>query len=106
MTTMAAQRGDDLEDDFVPDDLVALSDEDSDLPNADDIAGLLSADEDGDNGAQASHLPSEAAMEKKRKRRAKEKERKAKVRSFGLSVTRTLLTVYARWSEAEISRDS
>ena len=28
------QHGDDLEDDFVPDDLVALSDEE-DLPNAD-----------------------------------------------------------------------
>ncbi|OJT08856.1 Protein cms1 [Trametes pubescens] len=79
---MAAQRGDDLEDDFVPDDLVALSDEDSDLPNADDITGLLSADEDGDNGAQASQPPSEAAMEKKRKRRAKEKERKAKKRKL------------------------
>ncbi|KAI0371703.1 hypothetical protein BV20DRAFT_158119 [Pilatotrama ljubarskyi] len=78
-------RGDDLEDDFVPDDLVALSDED-DLPNTDDVSGLLSADEDGGNDAQASQLQSAAALEKKRKRRAKEKERKAKKRKLAETV--------------------
>ena len=72
------QHGDDLEDDFVPDDLVALSDEE-DLPNTEDIGGLLSADEDDAGAAQPSPAQSAAALEKKRKRRAKEKERKAKV---------------------------
>ena len=72
------QHGDDLEDDFVPDDLVALSGEE-DLPNAEDIGGLLSADEDDAGAAQPSPAQSAAALEKKRKRRAKEKERKAKV---------------------------
>ncbi|KAI0336310.1 hypothetical protein GY45DRAFT_388148 [Cubamyces sp. BRFM 1775] len=71
------QHGDDLEDDFVPDDLVALSDEE-DLPNTEDIGGLLSADEDDAGAAQPSPVQSAAALEKKRKRRAKEKERKAK----------------------------
>ncbi|CDO70702.1 hypothetical protein BN946_scf184798.g17 [Trametes cinnabarina] len=72
------QRGDDLEDDFVPDDLVALSDEEEDLPHAEDIAGLLSADEDATNDVHTPQAQSAAALEKKRKRRAKEKERKAK----------------------------
>ena len=71
--------GDDLEDDFVPDDLVALSDED-DIPETDDIGGLLSADEDGAGPSQVGQSKSAAALEKKRKRRAKEKERKANVR--------------------------
>ncbi|KAI0637193.1 U3-containing 90S pre-ribosomal complex subunit-domain containing protein [Trametes polyzona] len=78
---MSMQRGDDLEDDFVPDDLVALSDEE-DLPNTEDITGLLSADEDGDNDAPPAQQLSAAALEKKRKRRAKEKERKAKKRKL------------------------
>ena len=71
------QHGDDLDDDFVPDDLVALSDDDE-APDAEDIGELLSADEDGGN-AQAGQSKSAAALEKKRKRRAKEKERKLKV---------------------------
>ncbi|KAI0646852.1 U3-containing 90S pre-ribosomal complex subunit-domain containing protein [Trametes meyenii] len=79
------QRGDDLEDDFVLDDLVALSDED-DLPNTEDISGLLSADEDGGDDAQSSQPQSAAALEKKRKRRAKEKERKAKKRKLAETV--------------------
>ena len=65
------QHGDDLDDDFVPDDLVALSDDDE-APDAEDIGELLSADEDGGN-AQAGQSQSAAALEKKRKRRAKEK---------------------------------
>ncbi|KAI0781151.1 U3-containing 90S pre-ribosomal complex subunit-domain containing protein [Trametes elegans] len=79
------QHGDDLEDDFVPDDLVALSDEEE-LPNTEDITGLLSADEDGDDNAQPTQSQSAAALEKKRKRRAKEKERKAKKRKLAETV--------------------
>lgn len=75
-TTM--QHGDDLEDDFVLDDLVAMSEEE-DLPEAEDVGGLLSADEEG-GAEQSSPAQSAALAEKKRKRRAKEKERKAKVR--------------------------
>lgn len=70
-------RGDDLDDDFVPDDLVAMS-EDDDL--GDDVEGLLSADE-GEAGP--SHA-SQDATDKKRKRRQKEKERKAKVSHVAL----------------------
>ena len=52
--------GDDLEDDFVPDDLVALSEEE----DLDDIGEPLSADEDGDGGAgsQSDHVPSSSDM--------------------------------------------
>ena len=73
--------GDDLDDDFVPDDIVAMSDEE-DLPETEDIGELLSADEDGGNEGQSTQTQSAAAAEKKRKRRAKEKERKAKVCSY------------------------
>lgn len=72
--------GDDLDDDFVPDDLVALSDaedeEGSHSADGEDIAGLLSADEGVAQGASTSQV----TVEKKRKRRAKQKERRAKVR--------------------------
>ncbi|KAI0807232.1 U3-containing 90S pre-ribosomal complex subunit-domain containing protein [Fomes fomentarius] len=76
--------GDDLDDDFVPDDLVALSDEE-DLPATDDIGELLSADED-EGTAQPSQVQSAAALEKKRKRRAKEKERKLKKRKLAETI--------------------
>jgi protein CMS1 len=67
--------GDDLDDDFVPDDLVALSeDEAAHSADGEDIGALLSADED-----HASPSTTQADVDKKRKRRAKEKERKAKV---------------------------
>lgn len=71
-------RGDDLEDDYVPDGLVASSGEEEDalvphLPAGDDIGGLLSADEDAEQ---------EPATLAKRKRREKEKERKAKKRKL------------------------
>ena len=75
-------RGDDLDDDFVPDDIVAMS-EDEDVAHSadgDEIGGLLSADEAGAAEAGPSQS-SQAALEKKRKRRQKEKERKAKVSS-------------------------
>lgn len=72
--------GDDLDDDFVPDDLVTLSDvEDEEAAHSadgEDIAALLSADE----GEETQASTSQVATEKKRKRRAKEKERRAKVR--------------------------
>ena len=92
--------GDDLEDDFVPDDLVALSDED-DIPETDDIGELLSADEDGGQASQPSQSKSAAALEKKRKRRAKEKERKAKVRVFSLYAL--VSRIYIREKKAKLA---
>lgn len=75
---MSKHRGDDLDDDFVPDELVALSDqEDTYSPEDEDITALLSADET--EPTKAEPTPNEAAAAKKRKRREKEKERKAKV---------------------------
>jgi len=80
-------RGDDLDDDFVPDDLVALSDGEQ----LDDAASI-SLDEDAIDPSQPSTSNhSEGALNpaggdeavkaaKKRKRREKEKQKKAKVR--------------------------
>ncbi|EIM90436.1 uncharacterized protein STEHIDRAFT_166618 [Stereum hirsutum FP-91666 SS1] len=79
-----SQHGDDLEDDFVPDDTVALSDDGdaaSIVGDPDDIANLLSADEDEDEGAEEQQKQ-QASAEKKRKRREKEKERKLKKRKL------------------------
>lgn len=78
---MNVQRGDDLEDDFVPDDLVASSGEedatfDPRQGPGDDIDALLSADEDAEQDEPV--LEGEATRAK-RKRREKEKERQAKV---------------------------
>jgi len=77
---MMRQGGDDLDDDFVPDDLVALSDGAVSDPG-DDVQDLLSADdeveEDGESDSKA-----KSDKEKKRKRREKEKERKAKKRKL------------------------
>lgn len=81
-----SQHGDDLEDDFVPDDTVALSDDGdaaSVVGDPDDIANLLSADED--EGAEEQQKQ-QASAEKKRKRREKEKERKLKVRPCSFSL--------------------
>ncbi|KAI0928324.1 hypothetical protein AcW1_005603 [Taiwanofungus camphoratus] len=76
---MDRQGGDDLDDDFVPDDLVAMSEDEDEAPDVDDIAGLLSADEDIE--VDVIHATtSNDTIEKKRKRRAKEKERRAKKR--------------------------
>ncbi|KAH8107208.1 U3-containing 90S pre-ribosomal complex subunit-domain containing protein [Cristinia sonorae] len=75
MSLQQHTRGDDLDDDFVPDDLVAMSEEEDDnVPEGEDA--LFSADE-GDGG-EAEATKKEAAAVKKRKRREKEKERKAK----------------------------
>lgn len=73
-------RGDDIEDDYVPDGLLAESD------SGDDDAASVSAGDDDHRGAtdhteaESSTAPAETAKAKKRKRREKEKERKAKVR--------------------------
>ncbi|KAF9246589.1 U3-containing 90S pre-ribosomal complex subunit-domain containing protein [Melanogaster broomeanus] len=79
---MSGQRGDDLEDDFVPDELVASSGEEdgpSDPRKGDDIEGLLSADEEAEQ--DEAERKGKAALTK-RKRREKEKERRAKKRKL------------------------
>lgn len=80
---MNGQRGDDLDDDFVPDELVATSGEEDNGPG-DDIGGLLSADEDAEEAEV--HIKEKPATEKKRKRREKEKERKIKKRKLAETV--------------------
>ncbi|EGN95999.1 hypothetical protein SERLA73DRAFT_185479 [Serpula lacrymans var. lacrymans S7.3] len=89
---MMQQHGDDLDDDFVPDDLVALSGEEDEIGNSqlgagDDIQGLLSAEEDAED--DTSDQRHKAVIVKKRKRREKEKERKAKKRKLAESVDAT-----------------
>jgi len=73
---MKLEGGDDLEDDFVPDDLVALSeDEGEGAPvqnSCEFVAGELCEDEE-----DSTDLITQVA--KKRKRREREKEKKAKV---------------------------
>ncbi|KAG8217451.1 U3-containing 90S pre-ribosomal complex subunit-domain containing protein [Butyriboletus roseoflavus] len=81
---MSAQRGDDLEDDFVPDELVASSGEedaafDSRQGAGDGIDSLLSADEDAEQDEPA---PKGKATLAKRKRREKDRERRAKRRKL------------------------
>jgi len=102
---MNGQRGDDLDDDFVPDELVATSGEEDavDRPG-DDIGGLLSADEDAEE--MEVHLKERSVTEKKRKRREKEKERRIKVcvtRSLGRGPFTTSIILFA---EEEIGRNS
>lgn len=84
------QQGDDLEDDFVIDDLVALSgEEDAGLEGeffsdgGDEGNDGMSGDEDdgtGDTQTAVTQSSGNAVVLKKRKRREKEKEKKAKVR--------------------------
>lgn len=81
---MNGQRGDDLDDDFVPDELVATSGEEDNGPG-DDIGGLLSADEDAEEAEV--HIKEKTTTEKKRKRREKEKERKIKKRKMAETET-------------------
>ncbi|KAH9057129.1 U3-containing 90S pre-ribosomal complex subunit-domain containing protein [Lactarius deliciosus] len=68
---MAHHRGDDLDDDFMPDETVALSEDE----DHDDIGKLLSADEEEVDPPK--ERPN-SLLEKKRRRREKEKERRAK----------------------------
>lgn len=82
-------RGDDLEDDFVPDELVALSEEegpeyarlaDEDVFVDDEGQSQHSEDDEGEEGGVAStNNPESSIAAKKRKRREKEKEKKVKV---------------------------
>ncbi|KAH9967882.1 U3-containing 90S pre-ribosomal complex subunit-domain containing protein [Russula dissimulans] len=83
---MAHHRGDDLDDDFMPDEIVALSEDEgfvSLVGDQDNIGNLLSADEE-EGGLERPHTEQTMALleEKKRRRREKEKERKAKKRKL------------------------
>ncbi len=78
---MAHHRGDDLEDDFMPDETVALSEDEaleSLVGDQDDIGKLLSADEEEQDMESPTERTKAFSDEKKRKRKEKEKERKAK----------------------------
>jgi hypothetical protein len=68
--------GDELDDDFVPDDIVALSGGESD---AEEIEAALSGTEEATTEPVPQISPTNETIEKKRKRREKEKEKKAKV---------------------------
>ena len=79
---MSHHRGDDLEDDFMPDETVVLSEDEpfgSSVGDPDDIGQLLSADEEQGNIESPTEKTKGTLDEKKRRRREKEKERKAKV---------------------------
>jgi hypothetical protein len=88
LPTMAHHRGDDLEDDFMPDETVAFSEDEGSVSlvgDQDDIGKLLSADEE-EEGAESPMERTKAFLdEKKRRRREKEKERKAKACPFQLT---------------------
>jgi protein CMS1 len=76
---MVYHKGDDLEDDFMPDETVALSEDEgfgSIVGDQDDVGTLLSADEE--EKAEVKSAGEQRTSEKKRKRREKEKERKEK----------------------------
>lgn len=73
---MKLEGGDDLEDDFVPDELIALSeDEGEGAPMQDN--GEFVAGEGSEDEKDSTDLVTQAG--KKRKRREREKEKKAKV---------------------------
>lgn len=82
---MAHHRGDDLDDDFMPDETVALSEDEgfASLGDHDDIGKLLSADEDEVDPPK--ERPN-SLLEKKRRRREKEKERRAKKRKLNETI--------------------
>jgi protein CMS1 len=91
------QKGDDLEDDFVIDDFVALSgEEDAGLEGGffsdpEEANNDMSGDEDdatGDAQTPVDQSSAEAVALKKRKRREKEKEKKAKVCLVQFSLAR------------------
>jgi len=77
--------GDDLDDDFIPDELVALSDGDEHVGGsasdpADDVRGSPSVEEGVEDNTEGGRKNME--KEKKRKRREKDKERKTKKRKL------------------------
>lgn len=81
LPAMVYHKGDDLEDDFMPDETVALSEDEgfgSIVGDQDDVGTLLSADEEEKAEVKSASEPRKAPSEKKRKRREKEKERKEK----------------------------
>ena len=74
-------RGDDLDDDFMPDETVALSEDEgfaSLVGDHDDIGKLLSDDDHKKEQVDTPKEQSDSLSEKKRRRRAKVKERRAK----------------------------
>jgi hypothetical protein len=76
--------GDDLEDDFIPDNLVAFDDDDDGDEHFENLEDVLCLGEDAEYSDWQGIAPSEpngsaSAVEKKRKRREKEKQKKAKV---------------------------
>ena len=79
---MVYHRGDDLEDDFMPDETVALSEDEgfgSLVGDQDDVGTLLSEDEEEKVEVKSPSERTKVSEEvKKRKRREKEKERKEK----------------------------
>lgn len=104
---MVYHRGDDLEDDFMPDETVALSEDEgfgSFVGDQDDVGTLLSADEEEKaevkSPSERTKAPSE---EKKRKRREKEKERKEKKRKLNETTESGDLTSVALRSPGMIS---
>jgi protein CMS1 len=74
---MAGQGGDDLEDDYVPDELVASSGDEEDSPHG-SSHGDLSLDDDAPKPS-GSAAPTESENNNKRKRSGKDKQRKLKV---------------------------
>jgi protein CMS1 len=85
---MAHHRGDDLEDDFMPDETVAFSEDEGSVSlvgDQDDIGKLLSADEEEEGAESPMGRTKAPSDEKKRRRREKEKERKAKACLFQLT---------------------
>ena len=78
---MSHHRGDDLEDDFMLDETVALSEDEaigSSVGDQDDIGKLLSADEEERDIEPPTERTKGLLDEKKRRRKEKEKERRAK----------------------------
>ena len=87
LPTMAHHRGDDLEDDFMPDETVAFSEDEGSVSlvgDQDDIGKLLSADEEEEGIESPMEQTKLLLDQKKRRRREKEKERKAKACPFQL----------------------
>jgi protein CMS1 len=79
---MAQHRGDDLDDDFMPDETVALSDDDGFVGDHDNIGVLLSADEGETVQVDTPNEQPNPLLEKRRRRREKAKERRAKAGLF------------------------
>jgi len=104
---MVYHKGDDLEDDFMPDETVALSEDEgfgSLIGDQDDVGALLSADEQEKVEVKSPSEPTKASSEeKKRKRREKEKERKEKKRKLNESTESGVLTSVALRSPGMIS---